>query len=181
MIALQALLLILCGLGIGWAIGRRPDPALVAQLDTLRSTSRQLDAELAAWQAAGPSRDTVIVRQRAAAAAHDTVTVRLIDTLIVVAPDSLVPVLERVRAEHVATVADLNLALDSTSAQLARSDALLARSEQLRAANLALAAKAVHRGGGSPFVLSVGVGATYARGGVALGPTVALGVRVPVF
>ena len=174
------LALLLVAGAIGWRIGRRPDPALAAQLDTLRTTNRQLDSALAAWQAAGPSVDTVIVRSRAAAGAHDTVTVRLIDTLIVVAPDSLVPVLERVRAEHLATVADLTTALDTTSAQLVRAETLLARSEQLRAANLALAAKAVHRGGGSLFVVSVGVGATYAGERVAVGPTVSVGVRVPL-
>ena len=54
------------------------------------------------------------------------------------------------------------------------------RSEQLRAANLALAAQAVHRAGGSLIVLSVGVGATYASERVAVGPTVSVGVRVPV-
>jgi hypothetical protein len=139
MIALQALLLVLCGLGIGWVLGRRPDPTFVAQLDTLRSANRQLDSTLAAWQAAGPSRDTVIVRHRAAAAQHDTVTVQLIDSVMLAAPDTLVPVLARIRVEHLAAVADLTTALDTTTAQLARAETLLARSEQLRAANLALA------------------------------------------
>ena len=172
-------LLLLAG-AIGWRLGRRPDPALAAQLDTLRTTNRQLDSAVAAWQAAGPSVDTVIVRAAAAAAKHDTVTVRLIDTLIVAAPDSLVPVLERVRAEHLATVADLTTALDTTTAQLVRAETLLVRSEQLRQANFALAAAAVRRSGRSLVALILGVGATYARGGVAVGPTVSVGVRVPL-
>ena len=150
MIAFQALLLVLCGLGIGWALGRRPDPTFVAQLADLRTTNRQLDAAVTAYRAAGPSVDTVIVRSRAAAGAHDTVTVRLIDTLIVVAPDSLVPVLERVRAEHLATVADLTTALDSTSTQLVRAETLLARSEQLRQANLARAQACAAQAGQRP-------------------------------
>ena len=156
------------------------ESALAAQLDTLRSTNRQLDSALAAWQAAGPSRDTVIVHARAAAAVHDTVTVRLLDTLIAVAPDTLRPILARVRAEHVATVADLTTALDSAIAGKAKAEDLLARSEQLRAANLALAAAAVHQSGTKWYSVVVGIGATYARGGVAVGPTVGVGVRVPL-
>ena len=180
MIALQALLLVLCGLGIGWALGRRPDPRLVAQLAGLRTLNLQLDSAVQAYRAAGPAADTVIVRARATAGVHDTVTVRLIDSVMVVAPDTLLPILMRIRGEHVATVADLTTALDGAIEGKARAEELLARSEQLRAANLALAATAVHRGGGSLIVLSVGVGATYAGERVAVGPTVAIGVRVPL-
>jgi len=137
-VVLAAALLCLAG-AAGWWLGRRPDPRLVAQLHTLRTANRQLDSTLAAFAAAGPSRDTVIVRARAAAAVHDTVVVRLIDSVILAAPDTLAPILERVRAAHVATVADLNLALDSAIAGKAKAETLLARSEQLRQANLALA------------------------------------------
>jgi len=137
-VVLAATLLCLAG-AAGWWLARRPDPRLVAQLETLRTTNRQLDSAVQAYRAAGPSADTVIVHARATAAVHDTVTVRLIDSVILAAPDTLAPILERVRAAHVATVADLNLALDTTTAQLARAETLLARSEQLRAANLALA------------------------------------------
>lgn len=164
----------------GWYFGRRPDPKLAAQLEDLRTLNLQLDRAVQAYRAAGPAADTVIVRARAAAAVHDTATGRLIDSVLAVAPDTLLPVLARIRAEHVATVAELTVALDSTTAQRDRAEALLVRSEQLRAANLALAAQAVHRGGGSIFVLAIGVGATYAGERVAVGPTVSVGIRVPL-
>jgi hypothetical protein len=180
MIALQALLLVLCGLGIGWALGRRPDPTLAAQLADLRTLNLQLDSAVEAYRAAGPAADTVVVRLRATAGAHDTVTVRLIDSVMVVAPDTLLPILTRIRAEHVATVADLTTALDSAIAGKTRADGLLAHSEQLRAANLALAAQAVHHSGAKWFSLVIGVGATYAGERVAVGPTVSVGVRVPL-
>jgi hypothetical protein len=178
-ILLAAALLTLAG-ALGWWLGRRPDPRLVAQLETLRTTNLQLDSAVQAYRAAGPSADAVIVHARATAAVHDTVTVRLIDSVILSAPDTLAPILERVRAAHVATVADLNSALDATTARLARADSLLARSEQLRQANLALAAAAVKHSGRGVFVIAVGVGATYSGERVAVGPTVVVGVRVPV-
>ena len=137
-VVLAAALLVLAG-ALGWWLGRRPNPRLVAQLTELRTTNRQLDSAIAQYRAAGPSADTVIVHARATAAVHDTVTVRLIDGVILAVPDTLRPILERVRAAHVATVADLNLALDSLTAERDRAEVLLARSEQLRAANLALA------------------------------------------
>jgi hypothetical protein len=164
----------------GWYFGRRPDPTLAAQLEALRTLNLELDRAVEAYRARGPAADTVIVRARAAAAVHDTVVVRLLDSVLVILPDTLRPILERIRAEHVATVADLALALDSAIAGKARADALLARSEQLRAANLALAAAAVKHSGPGLFVVSVGVGATYAGQRVALGPTVSVGVRVPL-
>ena len=111
---------------------------------------------------------------------HDTVTVTLIDGVLVSVPDTLQPILERIRAAHVATVADYETALASVEMPLAAAESLLARSEQLRQANLALAAAAVRRGRESLIVLSVGVGATYAAERVAVGPTVTVGVRVPL-
>ncbi|MCX6069407.1 MAG: hypothetical protein NTU91_00900 [Chloroflexi bacterium] len=107
-------------------------------------------------------------------------TVTLIDSVLVSVPDTLQPILERIRAAHVATVADYRTALSSVEMRLAAAESLLARSEQLRQANLALAAAAVRRGRASLIVLSVGVGATYAGEQVAVGPTVVVGVRVPL-
>jgi hypothetical protein len=173
-------LLALLAAALGWWLGRRPDPRLAAQLDTLRTTNQQLDSAIAQYRAAGPSADTVIVHARATAAVHDTVTVRLIDSILPSVPDTLAPVLERIRAEHVATVADLTTALDAATARLARSDSLLERSEQLRHANLALAGEAVKHSGGRLLVIAVGIGATYSGERVALGPTVMVGVRIPM-
>jgi hypothetical protein len=178
-IFLAAALLALAG-AAGWWLGRRPDPRLAAQLETLRTTNRQLDSAVQAYRAAGPSADTVIVHARATAAVHDTVVVGLIDSVLLAAPDTLVPVLERIRAAHVATVASYETALDATTARLARADSLLARSEQLRQANLALAAAAVKHSGRGVFVIAVGIGATWAGERLAVGPTVSVGVRVPL-
>ena len=128
---------------VGWWLGRRPDPRLVAQLAQLTTENAQLDSAVQAYQAEGPAVDTVIVRARAAAAQHDTVTLTLIDSVILAVPDTLQPILERIRAAHIATVASYKTALETAAARLARADSLLARSEQLRKANLALAAAAV--------------------------------------
>jgi len=111
---------------------------------------------------------------------HDTVTVTLIDGVLVSVPDTLQPILERIRAAHVATVADYETALASVEMPLATAESLLARSVHLRQANLALAAAAVKHSGGGLFAIAVGVGATYAAERVALGPTVTVGVRVPL-
>jgi len=72
MIALQALLLVLCGLGIGWALGRRPDPRLVAQLAGLRTLNLQLDSAVQAYRAAGPAADTVVEDAEPFVAANPT-------------------------------------------------------------------------------------------------------------
>ena len=73
---------------------------------------------------------------------HDTVTVTLIDGVLVSVPDTLQPILERIRAAHVATVADYETALASVEMRLAAAESVLARSEHLRQANLALAGQA---------------------------------------
>jgi len=111
---------------------------------------------------------------------HDTVTVTLIDGVLVSVPDTLQPILERIRAAHVATVADYETALTSVEMRFAAAESLLALSEQLRQANLALAAAAMKHSGGGLFAIAVGVGATYAGKRVALGPTVTAGVRIPL-
>lgn len=173
-------LVALVAFGTGWWLGRRPDPSLAAQLDALRITSAQLDTAVRRYQAEGPAVDTVVVHALAAAAQHDTVTLTLIDSVLISVPDTLQPILERIREAHVATVAGYETALDSVKARLRKSDLLLTRSEQLRQANLALAAAAVKHSGRGLFVIAVGVGATYAGERVAVGPTVIVGMRIPL-
>jgi hypothetical protein len=178
--AMALLLVALLAGAAGWWLGRRPDPRLAAQLEQLRTANQQLDSAIQHYQAGGPAAAAQVAHAVGAARQHDTATMTLIDSVLVSVPDTLQPILERIRAAHVATVADYETALDGLKARLTKSDVLLAHSERLRQANLALATAAVKHSGRGLFVVAVGVGATWAGEQVAVGPTVVVGVRVPL-